>query len=55
MSKEQSGKCAHASCQCQAAANDKYCSQYCKDAKNVTELGCGCTHPACSVSAKIQS
>jgi hypothetical protein len=42
-------KCAHGPCSCRAAANSKYCSEYCKDAEDagVIEIACGCTHPNC--------
>jgi hypothetical protein len=38
-------KCAHPSCKC--VTTEKYCSEYCSDAKNMTELQCQCQHPAC--------
>ena len=42
-------KCAHPPCQCQSGANDKYCSQFCKDAgADEVEIACDCGHPACS-------
>ena len=43
-------KCAHEGCNCQVEAHGqygKYCSEHCKDAKGMTELRCGCPHPAC--------
>jgi hypothetical protein len=40
-------KCAHPSCSCTVSSDDKYCSEYCEDAKDLTEIGCGCEHPAC--------
>lgn len=40
-------KCAHPSCDCPASKEDKYCSEYCKDARDVTEIGCGCEHQGC--------
>ncbi len=45
-------KCAHEGCNCQVEAHGqygKYCSEHCKDAKGMTELRCGCPHPACRV------
>jgi len=43
-------KCAHPACQCQVGANEKYCSDYCKDAGNTLELSCNCAHAGCAVS-----
>jgi len=40
-------KCKHAGCNCVPPGKEAYCSQRCKDAKNVTELTCQCGHPAC--------
>jgi hypothetical protein len=39
-------KCAHPSCDCDAPAGAKYCSDYCKKAPE-TELHCNCMHPGC--------
>ena len=43
-------KCAHASCDCMAEKDSKYCSEYCENAEEsgVIEIGCGCTHAPCS-------
>ncbi len=44
-------QCAHPGCSCTVAPNGefgKYCSEHCKEAKNMTELRCGCRHPGCS-------
>lgn len=41
-------KCAHASCSCNVAEGQKYCSQICEDSTSITELGCDCKHPACT-------
>src|SRR5215467_12558398 len=35
---EDTKKCAHPACTCQVTGDTKYCSQYCKDAGNTTEL-----------------
>lgn len=48
---DQPKKCAHPSCNCQAPEHDKYCSQYCSDASDTTELTCQCHHPACESGA----
>jgi hypothetical protein len=42
-------KCAHPACQCMAPANEKYCSNSCKDAGSMQEIECKCGHPACAV------
>jgi hypothetical protein len=41
-------KCAHPACNCMARQGDKYCSTYCHDAGQTTELMCNCGHPGCS-------
>ena len=41
-------KCAHPACNCKAAADSKYCSTYCHDARNTIELSCNCGHPGCA-------
>lgn len=41
-------KCKHAGCSCMAPDGNDYCSQTCKDSKNVIELTCQCRHPQCS-------
>jgi hypothetical protein len=43
-------KCAHPACKCLVAkggAYDKYCSEHCAEAAEITELKCDCKHPAC--------
>jgi hypothetical protein len=43
-------KCAHPSCQCTVPKDGpygKYCSEYCKESGQQTELRCGCQHLAC--------
>jgi hypothetical protein len=40
-------KCAHPSCNCPARDDSKYCSSYCEDAGDTTEIGCGCGHSGC--------
>ena len=44
-------KCAHPACNCPAPADNKYCSQYCHDSGNSTEIMCNCRHPACEGEA----
>jgi hypothetical protein len=41
-------KCAHPACNCMAAADSKYCSEYCHDAGSTLELSCNCGHPGCA-------
>ncbi len=41
-------KCAHPACNCAAPKDSKYCSQYCNDASDTTELACNCGHPGCA-------
>jgi hypothetical protein len=33
-----------------AQGKDDYCSQWCKDARKVTELTCQCRHPECQAA-----
>jgi len=43
-------KCAHPSCQCMVPKGGlygKYCSEYCKESGQHTELRCGCQHREC--------
>ena len=42
-------KCAHDSCMCLVAKDEKYCSSYCEGAKDTTEISCGCEHPGCEI------
>ena len=41
-------KCEHPACNCTVTDGDKYCSQYCHDARNTLELSCNCGHPGCA-------
>jgi hypothetical protein len=38
-------KCAHPSCSCMT--DKKYCSTYCEEHKNTSEIACDCGHPGC--------
>jgi hypothetical protein len=40
-------KCAHPICTCLAEEDSKYCSPYCEDAKDTTEIACNCGHVGC--------
>ena len=44
-------KCAHPACNCKAAKDSKYCSQYCQDAKGTLEIACNCGHAGCTTVA----
>jgi hypothetical protein len=44
-------KCAHPICNCEAAPDNQYCSAYCEDAKDTTEISCNCGHAGCELSA----
>lgn len=50
-----SKKCAHPACTCEVEKGQKYCSQYCKDAKGTLELACGCGHETCAEVATSTS
>jgi hypothetical protein len=43
-----SNKCAHPACNCPASGDNKYCSNYCRDAGDTVELSCNCGHSGCS-------
>jgi hypothetical protein len=43
-------KCAHPACNCTVGEDDKYCTQYCKDAGDEVEIACDCGHPACEIA-----
>jgi hypothetical protein len=47
MAEEKTRKCGHPACACTVSGKEKYCSEYCKDAKDLTELTCTCEHPEC--------
>lgn len=49
----QTKKCAHPACTCLTTDGSKYCSQYCKDAGNTTELSCNCGHAGCAMEAAM--
>lgn len=46
---EQTKKCAHPSCQCEVGKDDDYCSTFCEDAQDTTEISCDCGHPGCAL------
>ncbi len=43
-------KCAHPACECMVSGDQKYCSDYCRDARQTLEISCNCGHAGCSVS-----
>jgi hypothetical protein len=43
-------KCAHESCRCHTT--ETYCSEVCKDSKNVTDITCQCGHAGCASGLK---
>ena len=47
-------KCAHEACNCDAGEND-YCSQYCEDAGDTTEISCNCGHVGCAVDESVST
>jgi hypothetical protein len=50
MSTETANKCAHPACRCVTDRDSNYCSQFCKEAANLTEIACQCGHTACSAA-----
>ena len=49
---EDTEKCAHPSCNCRKGEDSDYCSVYCHDAGDTTEIQCNCNHPECSMTAE---
>jgi hypothetical protein len=49
-------KCAHPACSCRAVAeHGSYCSEYCHDAGDTTEISCNCGHPHCELEMEPQT
>jgi hypothetical protein len=46
-------KCAHPACSCVVPEDGKYCSQYCEDAADTTELSCNCRHAGCALEDAV--
>jgi predicted nucleic acid-binding Zn ribbon protein len=46
---ENENKCAHQLCNCSVRADDKYCSDHCRDAvdQDIVEIRCDCGHTGC--------
>lgn len=44
-------KCAYELCVCKVEPEDKYCSNYCRDAarESEVEIQCDCKHPPCAL------
>lgn len=40
-------ECKHPGCSCTAQEGSDYCSQYCHDARDTTEIACNCGHTGC--------
>ena len=53
MADKKTQKCAHPACQCLVAKDEKYCSTYCHDAGDTTEISCNCDHPGCSLAEAV--
>jgi len=45
---QEAKKCAHPACDCEVDQHTKYCSAYCKDAGDTTEIACNCGHARCT-------
>ncbi len=46
-------KCKHPACSCRVAEGDDYCSTYCEDAGDTTEIACNCGHAGCGTRQAI--
>jgi hypothetical protein len=53
MAEKQKGMCAHPACNCPVQEGEKYCSPYCHDAADTTEIFCGCEHQACALAEAV--
>jgi len=42
-------KCDHPACACLVSEEDTYCSEYCHDAGDTTEISCNCGHAGCAI------
>jgi hypothetical protein len=51
MSQDADKKCGYSQCQCMVTAQERYCSDYCKDAQSEKEIEiqCDCKHEACAL------
>jgi hypothetical protein len=48
----QADKCAHGPCTCLVANDEKFCTEWCKEAEaDDAETICGCAHPECAEAA----
>jgi hypothetical protein len=48
----QADKCAHGPCTCLVANDEKFCTEWCKEAEaDDSETICGCAHPECAEAA----
>jgi hypothetical protein len=50
MADSQLAKCAHPACECKVPKNGpfgKFCSEYCRERNQMTELKCRCDHDEC--------
>jgi hypothetical protein len=52
---EQTKKCAHPSCKCQAAKDSDYCSAFCEGQAKTPDIVCGCGHAGCGEPATVQT
>jgi len=52
---EQTRKCGHPACHCQAAEGRKYCSPLCEKSGKLRATTCGCGHPECVSAAGTEA
>lgn len=50
---DKKNKCAHPACDCTVPDGTKYCSPYCDDAGDTTEIACNCGHASCTVRSGV--
>jgi hypothetical protein len=48
MAEKKTEKCAHPGCNCPAAKESKYCSDYCESIGKQPSIACSCGHAACA-------
>ena len=47
-------KCEHPACNCMISDEENYCSPYCDDAADTTEIACNCGHAGCGVGKDVR-
>jgi hypothetical protein len=48
MADDNDNTCKHPACNCPKSEDGDYCSAYCENAEDTTEIACDCGHPGCA-------